>query len=337
MQLGFASFKSIFRLNIEVVIRCSRSTGVIFRRVAVVGAKRRVDRLSSPSLDDASTLISVWLIVGVCVYLKPRFREAGACERGPWRISRIAEDRPDRRLFLDVPFASFDSSLTIAQSTTRYHYFLRLDPTTARVAVNHRFFVNRVWFARTSRPRNDNERGFERPLVTRIRDIRDRLEPVVLIKKRSRPFSLPVGDSRFTERKYRNFLSYFGYDERNFLRFFDSEDRNLSNSRNYHGRDFYIFFDYVDCHFFNFLDYDGRNIFNSLDYDGRNFFNSLCYDGRNSSRFLEYDDCNFSNTFDYDGYNFWCSLNYEDLNLSNSRDYEGCNFSNLLDYDDCNF
>ena len=35
---------------------------LIFRRVNAVGAKPRVDRLSSPSLDDATTLISLWLI-----------------------------------------------------------------------------------------------------------------------------------------------------------------------------------------------------------------------------------------------------------------------------------
>lgn len=45
----------------------------------------------------------------------------------------------------DVVGSRVYSSLTIAQSTTRYHYFLRLASTTVWLAVNQRFFVNRVW------------------------------------------------------------------------------------------------------------------------------------------------------------------------------------------------
>lgn len=63
--------------------RFSSQTSIIFRRVTVVGAKPRVDRLSNSSLHDASTLIYLWLIDDVRVSLKPRFQAIDACERGP--------------------------------------------------------------------------------------------------------------------------------------------------------------------------------------------------------------------------------------------------------------
>lgn len=85
MHERFATFESIFRLGVEVVIsrRCSRSTGIIFRRVSVVGAKSR--RGPVIQLDSAFTrglrrcrdlniaLINRPLSV-VRVYLKPPFR-----------------------------------------------------------------------------------------------------------------------------------------------------------------------------------------------------------------------------------------------------------------------